>query len=251
MGLSAEEVHLVYAPELPQDIVREAIETQKCPWCSAGPFIRLAAHTQVAHRVLGQDLRRMAGYNLDASICSAEDARASRERLLSAPDWLDRTRKGNEASQRVGAIKVAHAASVSKTMRNNAEKYARIADLFKVNMLIQDIAAEVGMHRNAVGDVLQRQGLIQGAARSQRYANQGYRQRLSTSARQREEREALWRRESGVMTAKEAAAVLGVRPEGLRKAARAGSYPGARKSGRDWLIPAAIVEAILAERSTA
>lgn len=45
------------------------------------------------------------------------------------------------------------------------------------------------------------------------------------------------------MTTSEAAAVLGVSPVRIRQLCRAGAFLGAYRRGRDWWIPASVVEA--------
>lgn len=134
----------------------------------------MAAHTQTAHRVMGADLRRMAGYNSKQSICSAEDSEASREHLLSMDDREDITRRGAAAATAVGAPALAREAAVRKVLAENKAKYDGIVALFRAGVLMQDIAAEVGMDRDSVSSALRRAGVVSGPARSVRYANAEY-----------------------------------------------------------------------------
>lgn len=46
------------------------------------------------------------------------------------------------------------------------------------------------------------------------------------------------------MTSTQSAAALGIQPSRVRQLAIAGRFAGARKVGRDWLIPAKSVEAM-------
>lgn len=58
--------------------LREAIESQTCPWCGRGPFFVLAQHVQRVHEIPARDLREMAGMFATAKICSDEySAKAS------------------------------------------------------------------------------------------------------------------------------------------------------------------------------
>jgi hypothetical protein len=69
----------VVAPS--EEALRSAIEAQTCPWCGAGPFKVLAAHTNKAHGVDRSELRRLAGLNSGASICSPEFSDQARSSL--------------------------------------------------------------------------------------------------------------------------------------------------------------------------
>ena len=75
---------------LSEDAVREAIETQVCPWCGEGPFRSLAGHTFRKHEVSADDLREWADLPASRPTCSSEsselyaDVARDRESSLSA-----------------------------------------------------------------------------------------------------------------------------------------------------------------------
>ena len=54
--------------------VAEAIQTQMCPWCGRGPWVRLSKHTHWAHGFSADDLREMAGLPESVSTCSEENS---------------------------------------------------------------------------------------------------------------------------------------------------------------------------------
>jgi len=51
-----------------------------------------------------------------------------------------------------------------------------------------------------------------------------------------------------MLTTTQAAAAIGVTPGRIRHMLRDGMLPGARKHGRDWLIPQADIDAVLDSR---
>ena len=64
----------VIAPS--QEAIRQAIESQVCPWCGAGPFKMLPVHTNKAHAIDKWELRDLAGLSSQDALCAPE-ARAA------------------------------------------------------------------------------------------------------------------------------------------------------------------------------
>ena len=61
---------------------REAIAAGTCPWCGAGPFRVLALHVHHRHGIDRRELRRLAGYPREVSICDPAVTANAREAKL-------------------------------------------------------------------------------------------------------------------------------------------------------------------------
>lgn len=63
-----------------REAIREAIAAGKCPWCGRGPWRVLASHTHHRHGVNRHELRHLAGYSREVSICDPDVSENVKER---------------------------------------------------------------------------------------------------------------------------------------------------------------------------
>lgn len=91
--LDASPVEAVLPPS--QAAMRRAIEAGLCPFCSAGPFKSVGAHTAKAHAVTADELRQMSGLK---RICSEDLSERARRNLVTHPDFEERCKRGGALS---------------------------------------------------------------------------------------------------------------------------------------------------------
>lgn len=160
-----------------QEATRRAIDAQTCPWCGTGPFKNIGLHTNIAHGVSASELRKLAGYSANTSICAPELSEKSRKSLESREDRIEMTLKGAAASASAGMHHKATAAWVAKTRDTNRERDQKIIDLYHAGYLFQQIADRVEIGARQVIHVLRRHGVDCDDGRSARFRNDEFRTR--------------------------------------------------------------------------
>lgn len=155
---------------LSPEAIRRAVEAQLCPWCGAGPYKVMAAHTNQQHGVSGPELRRLAGFNQSASICSPAVSQLRREMLAARPDREAMTALGNRRSVEVGGTQAAYEAANRQRRERNSPVHAEIMRLIEANprAQFQDIGRAVGRHPQSVSRILRDAGVDVGPRRGRR-----------------------------------------------------------------------------------
>lgn len=119
-------------------IVQRAIEAQLCPWCGAGPYKMLAAHTNKAHGVDRKELRRLAELPPYSSICD--------------PAYSEICRIDDDEQQ---ALKAANAIAIEN---KKAERLKMFASMGGTWAAIEAMAASEGKTRRAMSTILRQAG---------------------------------------------------------------------------------------------
>ena len=173
-----------------QEALRRAIESNTCPFCGAGPYKSLGAHSHKAHGVSAAELREMSGLK---TICSDELSAGSRERLERRPDRDEISSRGGLASpigrgQVVGSWREGYEASLAKRLAVIAERDPVIVERAMAGDRLVDIAADLGVSVMLVQRALKRNGTVAGkqqvnAERRARLAENREKARLATEQR--------------------------------------------------------------------
>lgn len=123
-----------------------AIESQTCPWCGAGPYKMLAGHTNKAHGVDRQELRRLAGLDSRSSICAPERSEDARKHLTSRNMDGSLSKKGGQAAAERGIHFLGSQTRVAKLASANRLRDAAILSDYHAGLGREEIA-----RRNATG----------------------------------------------------------------------------------------------------
>jgi len=142
-----------------QHSVRAALDAQLCPFCGAGPYKVVATHASMSHGVSARELRKYAGLPQRSSICSPENSQRRAEILNGRPDRDEMTRRGNARSVEEGSHHEATAARSAMRKADSAERDQLVLRLFGEDELLRDIAEKVGVARNTVKKILERNGI--------------------------------------------------------------------------------------------
>jgi transposase len=140
-------------------IVLRDIEAQMCPWCGAGPYKVLAAHTNKAHGIDRSELRKLAGLSQSASICAPDYSEDRREAVSKRADWEETTRRANQAAVKAKAYEAAASARARKHLDENSERDALIVETVRAGAFREDVATQFGVGSKTVTAALRRAGV--------------------------------------------------------------------------------------------
>lgn len=160
----------------PQDLT-ESLRLGLCPFCSAGPFVVVAIHTNRAHGIDRRMLRDYIGVTYTTSICDPTHSAVASERGREMHErGVSKLRQGNKgrprrlspAAQELNRQKLvaAHAKrdqAIESYRKNHAERTAerdaRIVSMWEAGASLNQIGPAVGLNPKSVSRILKRRGV--------------------------------------------------------------------------------------------
>lgn len=154
--------------------VREFLDAYLCPWCGAGPFKVVAAHTNKAHGVNKRELRERAGLSLSTKITPAEFSEqlseSSRDHLaaISVKGRAAVAEKYGDGIQRL-----ATEGHIAANARKRDEARRRVLELFEKGLPLSKIQDEAGIGVGRLRAILDEEALRESDLRGRGAAIRG------------------------------------------------------------------------------